>query len=484
MISYLIEFAILHLLFFGIYKTLLQKETQLSFLRFFLLGSTVLSLIIPAISIPTSNPILPSLSTSAIWLPEVTTLKKMEEGFFTFEWYHYLLIAISAAFVFKLFIGLIRISKLYKNSEKQEVNGIAVRVLSGLKNSFSFFQWIFIDTKHFTNAEDIVHHELGHAKKYHSLDILFFNALTIFFWWTPSIWLMIKEIKNIHEFEADEFALNTSDQTYVKTLVHCTLQAHGMNLASSFDDAPIFNRLNFMKKMKKKISVWKMASIASLVAISGIMFACEEEINDGIEEIIEESSQQVEYSVDVQAALDRLQAEKPNEKFAVIETTFDNEENINKLNEYDPNQVEQIFITKEDDRKSIVMIVNQSSELFEKTMVIQEQMQEDNSQAVFTIVEEPASFPGGMDALGKFLRENMKYPEQARKDGVSGHVYVEFIIEKDGSISDAKVAKGIGAGCDAEAIRIIENSPKWQPGTQNGEIVRQKMMLPIVFAVK
>ena len=479
MIQYAFEFLILHTFFYLIFKVLLVKETQLRFLRFYLVATTALSLILPLIEIPVATS-FSTINTQTILLPAIVLSEKAS----TISWPLLIAILVCTAFAVRFALNLISIYKCYKKSEQELFDDTIIRRVNGLKNSFTFFRLIFIDPENFENPEDIVRHEKGHAEELHSLDILFCHLLTICFWWAPSIWLMIRELRTVHEFQADDYAIKINNSTYVKTLVHCTLKAHGMDLASSFDDAPIFNRLNFMKKMKKKISVWKMASIASLVAISGIMFACEEEINDGIEEIIEESSQQVEYSVDVQAALDRLQAEKPNEKFAVIETTFDNEENINKLNEYDPNQIEQIFITKEDDRKSIVMIVNQSSELFEKTMVIQEQMQEDNSQAVFTIVEEQASFPGGMDALGKFLRENMKYPEQARKDGVSGHVYVEFIIEKDGSISDAKVAKGIGAGCDAEAIRIIENSPKWQPGTQNGEIVRQKMMLPIVFAVK
>lgn len=474
MITYLVEFSILHLLFFGIYKVMLAKETQLAFLRFFLVGSTLLSLILPAIDIPTKAAI-PTINTEAIILPMVepiTTGQTMD-----MPWYMLLIGVISLVLTFKLLVTLIQIYGWYKQSEHDSLERIDIRKVSGLQNSFTFFRWIFIDPKNFEHPADIIRHEKGHARKLHSLDLLFFNVLTIFFWWLPSIWLMIRELKTVHEFEADDYALKINAKTYTKTLVHCTLKAHGMDLASSFDDAPIFNRLNFIKKMKKKISIWKVASIATIVAISGALFACEEELESEIEEIIEESSQQFEYTDEVQAALDKLIRENPGEKYSVIETKFENEESINKLNAYDPNQIEHVFVQKNGDDKSVVMIVNQSSALFEKSIEIQE-VREDNT---FTIVEEPAKFPGGKEAFVQYVGENMRYPKQAQTLGVEGTVYVEFIVETDGSISNVEVLKGIGAGCDAEAKRIMEESPKWNPGTQQGTIVRQKLMQKLSF---
>lgn len=473
MIAYIVEFSLLHLIFFGIYKVMLAKETQLSFLRFFLIGSTLMSLILPAVEIPTKVNI-PTLNTDAIILPMITTPELASQDV---PWYLILMGVISAIFVFKLAINLIQIYGWYKQSETDSLEEIDIRKVAGLQNSFTFFQWIFIDPKNFENPADIIRHEQGHAKNLHSLDLIFFHVLTIFFWWLPSVWLMLKELKTVHEFEADDFALKINNETYTKTLVQCTLKAHGMDLASSFDDAPIFNRLNFMKKMKKKISIWKVASIAALVAVSGAMFACEEEIEAEIVEIIEESNQQTEYTDDVLAALDRLARENPGEEYAVIETKFENEESVQKLNSYDANQIEQIFVYKEGEEKSVVMIVNEDSELFEKTIEIQEV----RTDAVFTIVEEPAKFSGGTDELYKYIGENLKYPKQAQRLGVEGTVVVQFVVEEDGSISNAEVLNGIGAGCDAEAKRVIEESPNWKAGTQEGKKVRQKMIQKIAF---
>lgn len=477
MIGYIIEFAILHLLFYSAYKMLLAKETQLQFLRFFLVGSTSLSLILPAIDIPTKAAI-PTVNMNAIVLPALSVTEG--EATQVLPWYIICLGIISLIFLIKVVINLVQIYGWYKQSEREVLEEIAIRKVPGLQNSFTFFQWIFIDPKNFEHPTDIVRHEQGHAKKLHSLDLLFFHALTILFWWVPSIWLMMRELKEVHEYEADDFAIKISDTTYRKTLVHCTLRAHGMNLASSFDDAPIFNRLNFMKKMKKKISIWKVASIAAIVAISGVLFACEEELESELVEIIEDSNQQIEHTDDVQAILDQLAVEKPGEKFAVIETTFENEASIQKLNAYDPEQIEHIIVKKEGDVKSVVMIVNQSSDIFNKTIEIQEVRGDD----IFTIVEEAASFPGGTKAFNDFLASNMKYPTQARRLGIQGQVFIEFIVEPDGSLTNMHIVKGIGAGCDAEALRIMTNSPKWEPGSQRGKLVRQKMVQPIQFKLK
>lgn len=100
----------------------------------------------------------------------------------------------------------------------------------------------------------------------------------------------------------------------------------------------------------------------------------------------------------------------------------------------------------------------------------------------FTRVEETAYPEGGMGAFYKEVFSIMKYPAYAKRMGISGKVFVEFIVNKDGSLTDVKVVRGIGAGCDEEAIRIVtESKVKWFPGTQRGNPVRQRMVLPISF---
>jgi protein TonB len=99
----------------------------------------------------------------------------------------------------------------------------------------------------------------------------------------------------------------------------------------------------------------------------------------------------------------------------------------------------------------------------------------------FIVVEEPASPKGGLGAFFRYVGDHIKYPSQARRMGIEGRVFVEFVIGKDGTLTDVKVIKGIGGGCDEEALRVVESSPPWTPGKQRGKPVRQRLTLPIIF---
>lgn len=100
---------------------------------------------------------------------------------------------------------------------------------------------------------------------------------------------------------------------------------------------------------------------------------------------------------------------------------------------------------------------------------------------IFVVVEETPQFPGGENARIEYLVKNIMYPENARKTDIQGTVYVTFIIEKDGTISNVKVLRGIGGGCDEESIRVVKNMPKWIPGKQSGKNVRVQFNMPITF---
>ena len=99
----------------------------------------------------------------------------------------------------------------------------------------------------------------------------------------------------------------------------------------------------------------------------------------------------------------------------------------------------------------------------------------------YLIVDEMPEFPGGNDKIIDYIQQNIKYPVEACEDKIQGRVFVNFIVEPDGSLSDIFVIRGIGGGCDEEAMRIIQNMPKWKPGKLNGEIVRCSCTVPVVF---
>ena len=103
---------------------------------------------------------------------------------------------------------------------------------------------------------------------------------------------------------------------------------------------------------------------------------------------------------------------------------------------------------------------------------------------VFDVVEQMPSFPGGNDALMKFLQENVKYPVVAQENGVQGRVVVSFVVEKDGSITDVKVVRSVDPSLDKEAARVVKSMPRWIPGKQNGAAVRVKYNVPVSFRLQ
>lgn len=107
-----------------------------------------------------------------------------------------------------------------------------------------------------------------------------------------------------------------------------------------------------------------------------------------------------------------------------------------------------------------------------------------NDDQVYEVVDQMPEYPGGFKALSEFLSANIKYPEQAKKDEISGRVFVSFVVEKSGEVSNVKLLRGIGGGCDEEAIRVVSEMPDWKPGKdEKGNTVRVQYNLPIKFAL-
>ncbi len=110
--------------------------------------------------------------------------------------------------------------------------------------------------------------------------------------------------------------------------------------------------------------------------------------------------------------------------------------------------------------------------------------EEEKADEIFLIVEHAPEPVGGMQAFMTYLAENLQYPSKALRMQISGRVYVQFVVNADGSLQDFLVVKGIGGGCDEEAVRVLENAPKWIPGKQRGKNVRVRMVIPVYFMIK
>ena len=105
-------------------------------------------------------------------------------------------------------------------------------------------------------------------------------------------------------------------------------------------------------------------------------------------------------------------------------------------------------------------------------------------EKIFSVVEQMPQFPGGDSKMFTYISRNLKYPTDAKNNNIKGRIFIEFVVEKDGSITNTKVLRGIGESFDQEALRVVKSMPNWKPGEQRGEPVRVKVLLPIYFALR
>ena len=147
--------------------------------------------------------------------------------------------------------------------------------------------------------------------------------------------------------------------------------------------------------------------------------------------------------------------------------------------------IEVVSDDKEDIKEvSFNVEVTEETKNIEITPVKIEEEQDEEEVKIFTVVEQDPEFPGGMEALLKYLAQNIKYPQLARDNGITGKVFVTFVVERDGSIANVKLLRDIGGGCGQEAIRVVKSMPKWNPGKQRGKAVRVQFNLPVNFTLK
>ncbi len=152
-----------------------------------------------------------------------------------------------------------------------------------------------------------------------------------------------------------------------------------------------------------------------------------------------------------------------------------------------PRQVTQIKIVNDDvqveDDLDIDVEADDNTE-FQEYVPPETDDEDVEEQQIFQVVENMPEFPGGRAALMKYLATNIKYPPYAKEAGIQGRVFINFVVERDGSITAVKVLRGIGGGCDEEAVRVVKAMPKWKPGMQRGKPVRVSFNLPVKFTLQ
>ena len=322
----------------------------------------------------------------------------------------------------RFMIQLSSIFHLVLKSKSINVDQISIRSLSEPANPFSFWQWIFIYLPELKEDEkqEILTHEQTHVRQWHSIDVIISEIVNIICWMNPFAWLMKTEIRLNLEYLADHKVMESGTNKKA-------YQYHLLGLANQNRQTGLYNNFNLLH-LKKRIIMMNKRRTRTAGRIKYALFA------------------------PLTAAL----------------LLVSNIETVARTTERITNEVVE----------TVAAIQTPKPGAVDTPAVYQ-----DNDQ-IFTIVEVMPEFvDGGMQGCLKFLMDNTKYPEQAKRDKISGKVSVKFVIEKDGSITDAKVVRTDNPVFNEEALRVVNSMPKWKPGKQRGKEVRVSYTVPVIFSL-
>ncbi|HFA47784.1 MAG TPA: TonB family protein [Bacteroidetes bacterium] len=430
MLSYLLKASLCWALFYLLYHAWLGKETFFKVNRWYLMGTALLGLAIPAVDFQWLLPAHEEPVLFTYLQPITIGVDQLEAAVVTtsagasgFDWWA-LLVAVywtgAALAALRFGLGLFKINKLFNKGEKRRLPKYIFINTPSRHVPFSFFKNLFWSKNFEASDEDrenILRHEEAHIFQWHSVDVVLFELLGVLFWCSPFIYLYKKAVKTTHEYLADDYVLAQADRKDYGRLLLRQSQAHmPIPISNSLFSSQLKQRIVMMTKNKSsKAASLKYLAGLPLLALLFLAFSFNEKMPNGQE--------------GMQAGF--------NEK--ITTDTFPDD-------------------------------------------------------AVFKVVEEAPLFPGCEEVAGEtakkrcsdtkmldFIYSNIKYPQEARDKGTEGMIVVKFIVEKDGSISNAEVIRSIGDGCDEEVLRVVGMMPNWTPGRQRGKEVRVQFNLPVKF---
>ena len=432
---YMIKSAFCLTMFYLFFRLLLSKETFHRFNRIALISVLVLSSVLPAIqtimlrlegkpqSISLEDLLLMNQGAAVAEAPTQVSL----------HWQSILLLIYLVGVIGFLIRQCWVMGQMYRLLRQgtciSDKEGIKLLVFDRELSPFSWMNYIVLSRKDWEeNGDAIIAHETAHIHKHHSIDILIVDICIILQWFNPVAWLLKRELQNIHEYEADEEVINKgiNAREYQLLLIKKAVGLRRFSMANSFNHTSLKKRITMM--CKRKSNPWarlKYVYVLPLAALAVSAFA-RPEVSNELSEI-------------------------SNSKFS------------------DLAEIVQTVVEKND-----VQDLNSANNV--QTVALQD-------TAVFEVVEVPPRFPGGEIELMKFISRNVKYPDDAKEAGMAGRVIVKFVIDKDGSISDATILRSVYPSIDAEALRVVNAMPKWNPGKVKGEPVKVKYTLPLSFSL-
>ena len=536
MLAYFLKINVAIALFYAFYRLFFYKDTFFTWRRAALLCFFAISAVYPLLNIQTwiteQEPMVAMADLYAdIVLPEFTITPEQA----TSDWKTLLLQTVGFAYwgmvivlAIRFFIQLAGIIRLAFRCQKAKIGNTNVHLLRQASGPFSFFHWIFIHPTSHTEDElsEILTHEQTHANQWHSIDVLVSEIVCIFCWFNPFAWLMKREIRTNLEYLADNRVLETGhdSKAYQYHLLGLSHHKAAATIYNSFNVLPLKKRIKMMnKKRTREIGRTKYLMFLPLAALLMIISNIEavarttKEMAKDVIEAVEENLASNSTTPEMEVATEAIPVETPisqQDKDKLV--TYKG-----KVVDKDGKPVEgaellidgshklpqnQSFVTDKNGNFSFMAFENahigviwnkndkymlkgiryDQKERTNLKIVMDDQWQNppsnDPNNPVFEVVEIMPEFPdGGMSGLMQFLSKNIQYPINAQKNHTQGRVTVQFVVNKDGSISEPKIIRGVDPDLDGEAIRVISLMPKWKPGMQKGQPVRVKYTVPVMF---
>ena len=511
-IGHLLPIAATIAILWLVYRLLFRNSNRLYFNRFFLLTSMLLALAMPLLGLLSGmevpqmailkqnmfngmmlsevivthdgQPMLPEVIVTTNTTPSRFSLWQVIGGIY--------LIGVGVMTLLFLF-KLGKLVVLIIRSPKRKMSNCTAVFTGKEQGSFSFFRYAF-----FPNEKvdpDIMRHEMSHISHRHSWDILFAEVMMILQWFNPFIYLYKKELQSLHEYQADRdvVATGVDKKNYMMLILQQCTAVDFSGMSNNFSLILTKKRIKMITRNEKAKGLWwrllATLPVLAILMIANTKVTAQEKkavdkpitVEMGRFEIFDEEGAPMQLKDTVFYAddgsyvkfetSDSFQPEsgEPCKKLTV--TSYD----------ADGNQRNNFFITETERRGDTstytVEPFTLSVHLFEQLF----DLATSDEDTVYQMVEEMPQFPGGENALMSHVSKNLVYPEEAKEKEIQGRVFVSFVIEKDGSVSNVKVLRGIGGGCDEEAVRAVSSMPKWKPGKMKGKPVRVNYQIPINF---
>ena len=429
---YILESSLCVSVLYAIYWLFLKRETFFRMNRFYLLVMVLFSMLSPLLPLRwtvSESPASVVVLLETVMITPAMVGKTIQSHLQWIEIATVVYFTGVIIFLFRFLLQLLQLQWITRRFGIVKRYGQRLVFIDRGISPFSFFNLIFINESAVPaeSLPTILEHERVHIRQHHTIDMILMELARIIQWFNPIIWLAGREIKSIHEYLADEGVLQNgiSRFQYQQMILDETMGIQMNCLTHNFNVSLLKKRIAMMTKMKSK--TWaKSKALIALPALLVLLFILSASTNSN-------STVLRNPCTPVFSRADMLPYQEP---------------------------VLQDKQKKETQIKYVAPVTGKE---------------------VFTVVEKQPSFPGGQDGYRKFLLDNIKYPEEAMKKAVMGTVYITFIVEKDGAVTDVKILRGIGAGCDEEAVRVVKMMPKWNPGEFKGKPVAVQFNLPIKF---